>query len=289
MRRLLALLFLSTAFLSAATPEPPRKGIAERVVSMSPHYTSIVYDLGAQDALVGVTDFCRTPPPARLKPRVGGFLDPNIERIVQLRPDLVLMLESHGAKVGMLRKLGLRVLVMGNDRLSDVYGAYDALGAALGRPRQAAAAKARLKARLKAVERASPRNGVSVLFIVGKDAGRMSNLYAAGPHTFPDEVMRLAGLRNVVEDSRVRYPVISRETVLKRDPDLVIQMPPEGVRAQDLAAREMGSWRTWRDLRAVREGRVFLVPDPGMMVPGPNTADLAEWLLKVLAERRDSP
>jgi len=278
-------LFLLGAFLLFSAPSGVFPGTGkeagQRVVSMSPHYTSILFDIGAQDSLVGVTDYCRYPPEALRKPRVGGFLDPNIEKVVQLRPDLVLMLRSHGSKVGVIRGLGIEVLELGNDRIRDVERAYDELGRRLGRVREAAAAKARLKARLDAVRKDAGRRPLKVLFVVGKDAGRMSNICAAGPRTFPDELLRLAGMTNVVGDSAVRYPFVSKEVILRRDPDLIVQMPPEGRDPKALAARELDSWGGWKDLKAVREKRVFMVPAPGMMVPGPGMADLAEWLAKI--------
>lgn len=278
-------LFLSASLLQTAPVEvpliPPPVGGARRVVSMSPHYTSILYDMGAQDSLVGVTDFCRYPPEARSKPRVGGFLDPHIERVLQLRPDLVLMVRAHGVKAESLKKLGLNVQVMGNDSLSELWKAYDLLGKLLQRRRAAETAQKRLKARLEAVRRSAGKRTRTVLLIVGKDPGRLTNLYAVGPGTFADEVMRLAGLRNILADSKIKYPIVSKEMVLRRDPDLIIQMPPEGKESDKLAIRELDSWKSWQELRAVREGRVYMVPDPGMLVPGPGTGDLAEWLAKI--------
>jgi len=249
---------------------------------MSPHYTSILYDMGAEDLLVGVTNFCRTPPAARLKEKVGGFLDPNIEKIVQLKPDLVLMLPAHGKKAAVLRGLGLRVLVLDNNRLSDVWKTYDEVGKVLGREKPSQAAKRRLQARLETVKRSAlKRRPLTALFVVGKDPGVLRNIYAAGPGTFPDELMRSAGILNVMADSRIPYPQVSKEAVFQRDPDLIFQMPPEGGDPKVLAEREESSWDRWRNLKAVKTGHVFLVPDPSYMVPGPGMVDLAEWLAKI--------
>lgn len=278
---LLSLLMLACPVGSGSAPRPAP---ARRIVSMSPHYTAILYDLGAEDALVGVTDYCRSPEAARTKTRVGGFLDPNLEKVVQLEPDLVLMLRAHGSRIERLKALGLNVRVMENDRLEDVYKAYEELGRLTGRRAEAQRALERLKSRLQAVHQAARGTERTVLFVVGKDPGRLSNLYAAGPGTFPDEVLRLAGFRNVLADSKIRYPTVSREALLKRDPDLVVQVPPEGV-SDKRALKELDSWKAWPDLRAVRDKRVFLVPDAAMMIPGPNTADLAEWLLKIAGSK----
>lgn len=272
----LLLSILWFAAVPVAAQAPPH-----RLVSMSPHYTSILYDIGAQDLLVGVTDYCRYPAEAASKERIGGFLDPNIEKVVRLKPDLVLMLPAHGERVRALRELGIPVFVMENDRLEDVWTAYDRLGKVLGREKEARQAKERLRVRFAKVRKeARKRPGRTALFVAGKDAGSLRNIYAAGPGTFPHDLMRMAGVRNVVGDSKLKYPLVSKEEILRRDPDLIFQAPPEGKQARRLAVREKASWSSWKDLKAVRERRIYVIPDPSMLVPGPGSAALAEFLLE---------
>src|SRR5262249_32837290 len=105
---ILPLLFsVSMAIAAEPTPSIPR-----RIISMAPNLTEIVYDIGAQDLLVGVTDFCKFPPAARSKEKVGGWIDPNYEKIISLKPDLVLALKFHGKAVDNLKTLKVPVLVL---------------------------------------------------------------------------------------------------------------------------------------------------------------------------------
>ncbi len=124
---------------------------------MAPNLTQIVYDIGAQDLLVGVTDFCKFPPAARSKEKIGGWINPNYEKILSLKPDLVLALKFHGKAVDNLKQLKVSVLVLDCMTVQDVLDAYDILGKALGREKEAKLAKARLAKRLDKV-RAEPRN-----------------------------------------------------------------------------------------------------------------------------------
>jgi iron complex transport system substrate-binding protein len=248
---------------------------------MSPHYTSILIDIGAREHLVGVTDFCRVPPGAASIARVGGFLDPHIEQIVRLKPDWVLMLPAHGAHIKTLERMGMRVMVIDNNRIDDIWSVYERLGEILRRKAQARAARDRLKARLKRVADASRKQGSTMLFVAGKEPRSLRNIYAAGPGTIPDEIMRLAGWRNMMADSRIPYPLVSKEVLLRRNPDVILQSPPEAPDAAESAKREIESWMKWGDLTAVQENRVYMVPDPMFLVPGPGFADLAEFLLKL--------
>ncbi|HVM33626.1 MAG TPA: helical backbone metal receptor, partial [bacterium] len=139
----------------------------QRIISMSPHFTEILYDIGAQDRLVGVTDFCKFPPEARTKPKVGGLFNPNFEAVVALKPDLVLLVPFYGQTIESFKRLGIPVLVKDDSSLKDIWDTYDALGKALGLESQARAASAKLKTRLDRVsQKARTRKPVSILFVV---------------------------------------------------------------------------------------------------------------------------
>ncbi len=275
-RRIILLGFVGVFFFSNVASALDRP---QRVVSMSPHYTILLYDLGAQDLLVGVTDFCRYPPAAQKKEKVGGFLDSNIEKIIQLQPDLVLMLPSQAAKSAVLKKAGIRVLILSNESWKDIWTAYDRVGRALGMEKEARIAKGRLQARLSDLRRkSSKRKPVTALFVVGKDPGVLRNLLATGPGTFLDESMAWAGIRNILADSKIRYPLVSKEELVRRDPDLIFQVPLEGKRSEAREAAELKSWESWKFLKAVDRRRVFIIPRSEWLVPGPAMVGLVEFM-----------
>src|SRR6185295_16551995 len=113
---------LAVAAQAEAPPEVPR-----RIISMAPNLTEMVYDIGAEEQLVGVTDFCKFPPAAKSKVKVGGWINPNYEKILSLKPNLVLALQFHGKSVENLKKLKIPLLVLDCQTVQDVLNAYDLL------------------------------------------------------------------------------------------------------------------------------------------------------------------
>ncbi|BDG10454.1 ABC transporter substrate-binding protein [Anaeromyxobacter paludicola] len=244
-------------------PRPP--AVPRRVVALAPSLTDMVVALGHADRLVGVTRYDDAPEVARL-PRVGGFLDPSPERVLGLRPDLVLWLTDRGADAAVRRiaDLGVPVLATPVVSVSDVLATARVLGAALGD----APAGDRLSASLsRAIEaaraRAARARRVRVLFVVGRDP-----LVVAGPGSYPDEVLRLVGGENVVQGTRP-WPVYPLEKAAADDPEVVIDAavlePREGI--SRLSA-----------IPAVRRGAVRRLANDDALRPGPRLAGALEAL-----------
>lgn len=264
----------------AGTKAPPR-----RIVSMAPNLTQIVYDIGAQDLLVGVTDFCKFPKQARSKPKVGGWLDPNYERILSLQPDLVLTLEFGGKTARTLRRLKVPVLVQDCMTVPDVLEAYDILGEKLGRKEAAAKAKRRLEARLEKVrKRAKTFDPVPVLFVVDRTPGTLDQMYAVGPKNFVDDLITWCGGRNILSDAKTSYPLVSKEVLLKRDPEVIVNSLAEAQVGAGRIPAEIQVWQKFPSLRAVREHRVHCFTNEDYLIPGPTMANLAEYLSDIFEE-----
>jgi iron complex transport system substrate-binding protein len=246
---------------------------------MAPNLTEIVYDIGAQDLLVGVTDFCKFPPEAQKKEKIGGWLNPNYEKILSLKPDLVLALKFHGQAVDNLRKLKVSVLVQDCQTVEDVLNAYDVLGKALDREKAARLARQALERRLaKAKSRASLHARVSVLFVSGHNPGTLDQLYGVGSKNFVDELVTMMGGVNILADVQEPYPLISKEQLIKRDPDVIIDSIPSSEMNPREIQEEKESWKKFPELRAVRENRVFILTRDDYLIPGPTLVGLGEFL-----------
>lgn len=279
--------FLFGALFSKAVAEDPSTH-PHRVISMAPNLTEIIYDIGAQDLLVGVTDFCKYPPEAQKKEKIGGWIDPNYEKILSLKPDLVLALKFHGKAVDNLIKLHVNVLVQDCQTVEDVLNAYDILGKALGREEAARKAKARLAARLNKI-RAVPSQGkpVSVLFVIDRTPGALEQIYGVGPHNFVDALIRWTGGVNILSDASVPYPLVSKEQLLKRDPDVIINaLPPAHGRPGEVL-KETAVWDRMPSLKAVKNHQVYCFDDEDFLVPGPTMVKLAEYLSGVFNKARN--
>ncbi|MFQ5845582.1 MAG: ABC transporter substrate-binding protein [Planctomycetota bacterium] len=264
-RRLGAVLVLAAC---GAPPGPPRAGAPARVVSLLPSFTEIVVALGAGDRLVACTQACR---PGRDLPRVSWQGAEAVEAIVRVRPDLVL---RQGVRAGddplrrALEAVGVRLLVVPSETVRDLRRAIGRVGQALDLDAEAGRLRARFDRELAEARAAfSGRDPPRVLLVFGRDAGAAANITAAGPGTFLDEVLTLAGGRNVLADLRTPYPSIDLEEVVRRRPDVIVDVvPPEGTQA--------GARRAWEGLRAavpaVRRGRVHAVLDNRILIPGPS-------------------
>jgi iron complex transport system substrate-binding protein len=273
-------------FLGMAPPlfaqTPPK-----RVVSMAPNLTEIVYDIGAQDLLVGVTDFCKFPPEAQKKEKIGGWINPNYEKILSLKPDLVLTPQFHGKTVDNLKQLNVPVLVQDCQTVEDVLAAYDVLGKALGRETAAAKAKARLAARLEKI-RATPSQGapVSILFVVDRTPGALNQIYGVGPRNFVDSLIRWTGGVNILSDSPISYPLVSKEELLKRDPEVIVNSLPPSPGRPDELARETAVWDGLPALTAVKNHRVYSFQKDEYLIPGPSMVGLGEFLSDIFRKVR---
>lgn len=255
---------------------PPPPASPRRVVSLAPSLTDTVLALGEGARLVGVTRYDDAPE-VRSLPRVGGFLDPSPEVVLGLRPDLVLWLTDGGAfpAVRRIAELGVPVRAIPVVTVADVLACARLTGQALGNP----AAGERLARSLEeAVARAGRRAAglprVRVLMVIGRDP-----LVVAGPGSYPDALLGIAGGLNVAEGGRP-WPVYSLEKAAAANPDLVVDAavlePPEGL--SRLAA-----------IPAVRAGRVARLRNDDALRPGPRLAAALEDLLRALHPEARGP
>lgn len=263
--------------------------IPHRLISMSPNFTEILYDIGAQDQLIGVTDFCRYPTEARTKDKVGGYYNPNIEKIISLKPDMVLLLPFHSDTITTLKKLNIPVFIQDDSTLKDVFDSYDRLGRLLGREKQADSAKARLQNGIEIIrEKACRRKPISILFVVGHDADTLRQIYAAGPKSFVDEIITLCGGKNVMAGSGMSYPLVSKEQLFGQNPDVIVDSMPSDQSTKGMVENAKMEWNKFTALKAVRENYVFYLTHDEDLIPGPSLMGLARSLNQIFEEVSDT-
>lgn len=235
---------------------------ARRIVSLVPSATETLVALGAGDRIVGRTDYDAAPEVAHV-PSVGGGIDPGMETLASLRPDLVVGWASQGGSPlrDQLRALGIPLLTVATEDTADIHRAITHLGALTGRGAAADSLARGLRASLDSVRASvAGRPTRSVFFVVGDDP-----VMTAGPGTFIHQLLETAGARNVFADAGQRWPQVSMEELVRRQPELIlVPRYGDGDPAKALAGRP-----GWRELRAVREGRVVVVPADVVNRPGP--------------------
>lgn len=233
----------------------------QRIVSVSPVVTEILYGIGAFDRVVAVTEFCLYPPEAKALPKVGGWSTPSVEKVASFHPDLVAFSEAQAPFLEpQLRQLGIRTVLAPGRTVQDAFRAIEDLGAATGHQQQAAALATQTRTTLEAVRRRSARvTRPSVLLIVDRTPGTLHEMYAALPGSFLAELVNIAGGTVVAGPSGNGYGKVSAETVLAANPDIILDVMPSS--KGDVGADPAAAWRELPELNAVRLGRVHIVRD----------------------------
>jgi len=242
-----------------------------RLVCLSPNLTDTVYALGAAADLVGITDFTDFPPEAaHEKASVGALVDPSLERIVSLHPDLVLALPAfNGAEtIDALQRLGIPVFRFDSGNVAGIYRTVADVGRLLGREHEATRLIAELKARESKVrEQSVGHESPSVLLVLSIDP-----FITAGKNAFITEMITIAGARSVTQDLPQDWLQMNVEAILPRNPDYILLMNGGPVTLKDLQQHPGWNW-----LEAVRRGRVMTL-DARIQVPAPVAFDGLEVL-----------
>jgi iron complex transport system substrate-binding protein len=249
-----------------------------RIVSLAPNLTETVYALGAQDRLVGVTDFCDYPPEARQKTSVGGAVSPSIEQIVALKPDLVLaqaITMNRRETVDALERLGIAVYSANSRSVDGILDSTRHIADLIGAGDASAMLLKSLRARLDDLKlRLAGRPLRRVLFVVWSDP-----LVSIGRQTFIADALRLAGAVSIVETEQ-DWPRLSLEEVVRLQPEFLVfaSSHSESVRTtvEDLSERS-----GWRGLDAIRQHRIAAISD-AINRPSPRLVDALEELARQL-------
>lgn len=248
----------------------------QRVISLAPNITEIIYALGLSDRLVGDTDYCDYPPEARLKPHVGAMVNPSLESIVALKPDLVFGTADANRRetADQLAHLGIPLYGLAAHTFDDAMQSIEDVGDVLGQGPKARSLVDGLRKRAKAVEqRTEGQPRPKVLFVVW-----YRPLITAGSETFLSDVIRRAGGIPFSEGLRGEWPRLSLEEVLRRDPDVILFPKTESFSP---GLDEFTHLAGWRELRAVKQRHMYLVPET-IMRPCPRLVDALEDLAGIL-------
>lgn len=273
MQRRTLLAFVACAFAACKVSAPK----ALRIVSTSPSMTEVVFGLGMGDKLVGRSTFCDEPPEAQKIPTVGGFANPNLETIVSLQPSLVIGERGPAGPSlpAALGKMGIDTYFPDMRTVAEIRAMIHGLGERLARADEAKTIVAGIDATIASVtERIRGLTAPKTLFLFD-----YTPLVAAGPASFPDELLKLAGGRNVVQ-SGGQYPKLSAEGLTLLDPDVIV----DGTNGAytEAPAVLMKQVPGSGSLRAVKEARLSRLPSSAALRPGPRIGKGVEELARIL-------
>jgi len=247
-----------------------------RIVSLVPSVTEALYALGAEARLVGVTDFCDYPPAARGKPSVGGMINPNLEAIVALQPDLVIATTEGNREetFAQLKRLGIPTYLVAAHRVRDVTDLIARLGALTGSQHAAGPLLARFERRIAAVAQAvAPLPRPRVLYVLWPEP-----LIVPGREALVTELIRLAGGESVTAGEADAYPRYSLESAVAKAPEVIL-LANHGANTGPI---DEPKWRRLTSLPAVRAGRLHRVEGNLVHRYGPRVVDGLEQLARAI-------
>lgn len=261
----------------AAEPAPaPDKPAAMRLISLTPSATEVVAALGATALLVGVDEYSAFPPEVAQLPKVGSFLQPNLEAIVGLKPSLVIVDDVHGQTAGALGDAKIATVACAMHDLPDVKTALHAVGARIGKTAEADRISAEIDAALDRAAAHKPVKRPRVLAVIDREANGLGNLVSVGPGSWIDELLAVVGAENVLAAAPVRYPKISAEEVLRARPDVILDL--------SYAARQsVDAWNAVA-VPAVAAHRVRALQDAYLLAPSPRVAAALDALARAIDE-----
>ncbi|MBW2358955.1 MAG: ABC transporter substrate-binding protein [Deltaproteobacteria bacterium] len=249
---------------------------ARRIVSMAPNITETIFALGCGERLIAVTDFCKYPPEAKELPSVGGYFNPNM-------PDLVIVQGKHEKMERFCRQKGIPILHVRMDSLSSIYNGILELGRVLDCTERAQKLCAAIRGELEQIrEKTAGRSRKKVFVCLGRSPGSMASLYTAGGPSFVSEILQIAGGENIFSDVTQPYPEASKESLIKRAPEIIIETRP-GENITDVRRRRIISeWNVLRGIPAVSNRRVYVLAEDFLLVPGPRVGAAARCLARTL-------
>ena len=265
----------------ARQPAPPKT--PQRIVSLVPAVTEMLYAIGAGPRMVGASSFDTYPPEVRALPKVGGLIDPDLERIISLRPDLVVISATHAELGVQLRSAGLATFPYALGDLANVTHTIRILGTVTGLDREAASVIAGLESRFEAIrDRVKGRPKVRTLLVFSRQPGSLRGVYVSGGTGFLHDLLELAGGENVFAGVRREAVQATTEAIISAAPDAIVELRTGPAPASGEIERERRNWDALPAVPAVRTGRIFVLVGDELVVPGVRVADTAERIAGVL-------
>jgi iron complex transport system substrate-binding protein len=262
---------------------PAEQSLPRRIISLVPATTEMLFAMGAGDRVAGVSNYDRFPPEVERLPKVGGLLDPDVERVLSLKPDLVIVYDTQADLKRQLERAQVPMFLYVHRGLPDITGTMRALGARVGAKAEADAAASRIEQQLAAIgRRVAGRTRPKTLLVFGREAGTLRHVMASGGYGFLHDVLEIAGGADVLGGMRRQSVDTSTEMILTSAPDVIIELHYGGDMKPESFETERQVWKALPSIPAVRNSRVYLLDGQEFVVPGPRIVVAAERFARTL-------
>lgn len=264
----------------APAPDSPTSS-PQRIISLAPNITEMLYALGLDERIVGTTTFCDYPEKAKSTEKVGGYMDPNLEMLVALKPDLIISYKGSTKAIEFTGKRNIATLAFTVETIQDATEALLAIGSRTETGERARELTQEISADLHALESVLADQPVrKALFVVGRDTGSLKNLYAAGPGTYLDDIFHLIRVENALRESRNLYPIVDKELLISANPEVILERIQGDQHTPQREAGQRSQWSALASVDAVRNGRIVFHMDDRITINGP---DIAHSAVKIAA------
>ena len=252
-----------------------------RIISLVPAVTEMIFALGAGSYVVGVSSFDKFPPEVSKIPQIGALLDPNLDRILSLKPDLVVLYHSQTDLQTQLKRASVPWYSYRHAGLTDVTETLRSVGTRIGRQEQAQQLATQIESKLAALRtRFGSGQRPRTLVVFGRESFALRGIYASGGRGFIHDMLTVAGGDNVFADVQREAVQATTELILARRPDVILELRADPMTAEE-ERKERATWNQLAAVPAVRSGRVHIITDPRTVIPGPRVVEGVE----VIAER----
>lgn len=254
----------------------------KRIICAAPSITEIVFSLGLGDKVVGVSHFTVYPPAARNKKSIGGLINPNKERIISLRPDLVVTQGRHERLAELCRRQKIKFMPLKIEKLKDINKAILELGQVLNAEKKAQQLNQKVERELSSLSSRTKSLPKKRIFLcLSHTPGDLTGLMTTGKGTFLNEIIEMAGGVNIFSDIKRRYPQISKESLIMREPDIIIEVYAKGLNLnqQQLLRKD---WNRLSVLPAVKNSRICFLTDDYLLIPGVRVSLILKKFIKTI-------
>lgn len=264
-------------------------------MSLSPVGTEMLFALGQQDNIIGVTNFCDYPEEALNKPKIGDFASLNLELLISMRTDLLVLQDIHSQFIPQLEHLKIPYIILSQNSIADICESLKKLGSACNADEAASLLIRKINDDTeRVISKVKDKETPSVLVSVSRELGepQISTFYAAGQNNFYDELIRMAGGKNAVSERNISYPQISMEGLGKLNPDVIIDLvgEPKYYHSRDnIDVNEVfkeehlkAQWRTSSGAEAVKNGRISVLTGTIYLRPGCRIGEILTAFAKAI-------
>ena len=250
---------------------------SQRVISTSPAITEILFAIGAGDRVVGVTDFCNYPEQACRLPSIGGPLNPSTERWITLKPDLIIIQEDSEVIQKNAKIFEIPSLTVSVNNLNNILNSIQIIADSLHMPQAGHQLAIKIKTKIEGyrthLKKIKPRQ---VLMLLSDTNDPSRDLYAVGRDTFLNELLTIAGGENVLPDTMARYPKVSKEYIIAKSPEIIIEVGPKSNLSKEETLARKKTWGKFSTLRAVKDDKLYFISADYILIPGPRLLNILD-------------